>query len=129
MLSSKKVLCDTPHGLKTSGFCAVAHTDVFSQLLTSYAGMRPKPYPRGGCHHRNHVRDTKFLTILVPDVHGSNHISMGLKATLATAEVASLYCTLAPVSTLRACPAGVSLLLQGNTHPVPFGFVGEHVPN
>src|SRR5205807_8791597 len=66
--------CDTPHLLKPSGFCAVASTDVFSSLQTSYAGMRGEPYARGGCHLRNNVGDTKFPTILVPDVSCSNSI-------------------------------------------------------
>src|SRR5258708_17910505 len=73
---------DTPHGLKSSGFCAVAHTDVFSSLRTSYAGMRHMPYAPGGCHVRNNVGDTKFPTILVPDVHGSNSIPMVWPSTL-----------------------------------------------
>ena len=67
---------DTPHGLKTSGFCAVAHTDVFSLFRTSYAGMRREPYACGGCHRPNYVGDTEFSTILVPDVAGSHAISM-----------------------------------------------------
>ena len=38
--------------------------------------MRHEPYARGGCHCRNNVRDTKFLTILVPDVHRSHSIAV-----------------------------------------------------
>src|SRR5260370_7336876 len=77
---------DTPHGLKSSGFCAVAHTDVFSQLLTSYAGMRHMPYTHGGCHVRNNVGDTKFPTILLSDVHNSHALPM-------PGEAALLFCT------------------------------------
>jgi hypothetical protein len=62
---------DTPHGLKTSGFCTVTRADVFSQLLTSYIGMGHVPHTDGGCHRRNNVGDAKFPMILVPDVHGS----------------------------------------------------------
>src|SRR6266704_7084666 len=102
---------DSPYDLvtlrldsKSSGFCAVAHTDVFSQLLTSYAGMRHMPYARGGCHVRNNVGDTKFPTILVPDVHSSHAIPMPDEAALlvGTPEHPSLGCGLALVPTLRA---------------------------
>jgi len=114
---------------KSSGFCAVAYTDVFSQLLTSYVGMRRKPYARGGCHVRNNVGDTKFPTILIPDVHSPHAIPMIPEATLATREVPSLNCTLAPMTTLRARPGRIRFFLQDGSHSKPFGLVGKHMPN
>src|SRR6266571_915853 len=105
---------DTPHRLKPSGFCSVAHADIFSSLRTSYAGMRRKPYACGGCHGRNNVRDTKLLTILVPDVHCSYHIPMSLPLAVCvdTGKVASLGSTFAPFSTAGTGFASVAFLLQ-----------------
>src|SRR5260370_34064418 len=106
---------DTPHGLKSSGFCAVAHTDVFSRLLTSYAGMRQMPYAHGGCHVRNNVGDTKFPTILVPDVHGSNSIPMVGPSTLRAPKHSSLDLA-AHMPTAGTGAARVVFILQGELH-------------
>ena len=89
--------------------------------------MRPKPYARGGCHSRNNVRATKFLTILVSDVHRSHSIAVCFEATLPTAEVTPLHFTLTAVSTLWACSTGVAFLLQDDLYPNELGFVAEHV--
>src|SRR5215469_804297 len=78
--------CDTPHGLKTSGFWIVTNPNVFSSWRTSYAGMRAIPYTRGGCHCRNNVRDTEFPTILVSGVLRSYPVAVLLVATSATRE-------------------------------------------
>ncbi len=63
-------------GESRSGFCIVAHADVFSRMLANYAEMRHKPYACGGCHLRNYVGDAEFPTILVSDIAGSGPITM-----------------------------------------------------
>ncbi len=77
--ASANVRSDTLQGLKPRSFCTVTRTDVFSLVLflpTSYTGMRQVPYADGGCHVPNYERDTKFLSILFPDVDGSHSITM-----------------------------------------------------
>ena len=91
--------------------------------------MRHMPYARSGCHVRNNVGDTKFPTILVPDVHSSHAIPMPDEAALlvATSEHPSLWCGLPFVPTLRARFWGVGLFLQFHSHAKPLGLVGEFV--
>ena len=118
---------DTPHGLKTSGFWTVTSPDVFSQLPTSYAGMRTKPYARGGCHRPNYVGDTKFPTMLVSDIHGSDAITMPTIATFLARPVASCRTALLAVSTSRTSATGVALFLEHHLHPASFSFVREQM--
>jgi len=108
-------------GSKPSGFCRVTPTDIFSRLLTSYAGMRSEPYARGRCHRANYWELTQ---ILVSDVDAANSIAVIGPVALGTAKHAPL--DLAPhVLTAGTRPARVALVLQGDSHAQALRLVGE----
>ena len=110
---------------KSSGFCAVAYTDVFSQLLTSYVGMRRKPYARGGCHVRNYKGVAKFPLILRTNVDRSHRVPMEGEATGTTAVDSTPW--FVAFATPWAGLRGVRFFLQSDLHPILLSFVGEFV--
>jgi hypothetical protein len=93
--------------------------------------MRREPQARGRCHDANYVRDTKFPTILVPDVCGTDAIAVPDEAAalVGATEHAPPWRTLAPVPALGARPGGVRLFLQDDLHPEVLCLVGELLPH
>ena len=83
--------------------------------------MRPKPQTRGRCHNANYWELTQ---ILVSNVDAAYSISVIGPVALGTAKHAPF--RLAPhVPTVRTCPAGVVLILQGYNHAQSLSFIGE----
>jgi hypothetical protein len=122
-------LSDTPHRLKPSGFWIVTNPDVFSLSQASYAGMRPKPYARGGCHRPDYVADPKFTTILVADVHGSHSIPVPCPTAfrIGTMKHPPLWLAVAPMPAHRARFAGVAFLLEHHLHAAALRLIRELV--
>ena len=94
--------------------------------------MRHEPQTTGGSHDPDYVGDTKFPTILVPDVDRSHAVPVPGELAPLVRATEDAPCDLAPsMSALRTGTAGIRFLLQDNLDPTPLGLIGEqeaHAP-
>jgi hypothetical protein len=87
----------------------------------SYASMRVKPQTRGRCHSANYWDLTQ---ILLSDVDAANSIAVIGPVAIGTMKHAPLDLA-AYIQTVRAGPARVLFVLQGDLHPQTLCLVGE----